>query len=98
MENNRSVWVLESKGSLLSEQCGFQKNRSTADHLVRFDSYIRNAFAKKEHVLAIFFDLEKVYDTTWKHDILSDLYDLDFRGHLPTFIDGSPICPIDCSR
>ena len=43
---------------------------------------------KKEHVLAIFFDLEKAYDTTWKHGILSDLYDLDFRGHLPTFIDG----------
>ncbi|WP_419608713.1 RNA-directed DNA polymerase, partial [Thiolapillus sp.] len=88
MVNNRLMWVLESKGLLASEQCGFRKNRSTADHLVRFDSYIRNAFAKKEHVLAIFFDLEKAYDTTWKHGILSDLYDLDFRGHLPTFIDG----------
>ena len=42
---------------------------------------------KKEHVLAIFFDPEKASDTTWKHGILSDLYDLDFRGHLPTFID-----------
>ena len=42
----------------------FRKNRSTADHLVRFDSYIRNAFAKKENVLAIFVDLEKAYDTT----------------------------------
>ena len=49
------------------------KKRSTADHLVRFDSYMRNAFAKKEHVLAIFFDLVKAYDTTWKHGILSDL-------------------------
>ncbi|WP_419651044.1 RNA-directed DNA polymerase, partial [Thiolapillus sp.] len=88
MVNNRLMWILESKGLLASEQCGFRKNRSTADHLVRFDSYIRNAFAKKEHVLAIFFDLEKAYDTTWKHGILSDLYDLDFRGHLPTFIDG----------
>ena len=57
MVNNRLMWVLESKGLLASEQCGFRKNRSTADHLVRFDSYIRNAFAKKEHVLAIFFDL-----------------------------------------
>ena len=65
-----------------------EKKRSTADHLVRFDSYIRNAFAKKEHVLAIFFDLEKAYDITWKHGILSDLYNLDFRGYLPTFIDG----------
>ena len=61
----------------------FYENRSTADHLVRFDSCICNAFAKKEHVPAIFFDLEKAYDTTWKHGILSDFYNLDFRGHLP---------------
>ena len=73
---------------MASELCGFRKNRSTADHLVRFDSYIRNVFAKKQHVLSIFFDLEEAYDTTWKHGKLSDLYDLDFRGHLPTFIDG----------
>ena len=83
----RLMWVLESKGLLASEQCGFKKGRSTADHLVRFDIYILNAFVKKEHVLAIFFVLEKAYDTTWKNGILSDIYDLDFRGHLLTFID-----------
>ena len=54
----------------------------------KLNGNICNAFAKKEHVLAIFFDLEKAYDATWKHGILSHLYDLDFRGHLPTFIDG----------
>ena len=48
--------------------------------------FFRNAFVKKEHVLTIFFDLEKAYDTTWKHGILADLWDLGFRGHLPRFI------------
>ena len=86
--NNRLMWVLESKGLLAWEQCGCRKNRSTADHPVRFDHYICNAFAKKEHILAISNNLEKAYDTTLKHGILSNLYDLDFRGHLPTFIDG----------
>ena len=76
--NNRLMWVFESKGLLASEQCGFRKKHSTADHLVRFDIYIRNAFAKKEHVIANFFGLDKAYDTTWKHGILSDLYDFDF--------------------
>jgi hypothetical protein len=37
----------------------------TLDHLVRFETFIRNAFAKKEHAVSIFFDLEKAYDTTW---------------------------------
>ena len=78
----------ESNDLLASEQCGFRKNRSTADHLVRFDSYVRNAFAKKERLIAIFFDLEKAYDTIWKRGMLSDLYSLDFRGLLPIFING----------
>ena len=47
MVNKRLMWVLESKGLLASEQCGFRKHRSTADQLVRFDNFIRNAFAKK---------------------------------------------------
>ena len=94
--NNRLMWVLESKGLLASEQCSFRKNRSTADHLVQFDSYIRNAFAKKkkEHVLAIIFDLEKAYDTTWKHGPIFKT--LIFEAIcLPSLMG---FCPIDCSR
>ena len=42
-------------------------------HLVRFETFIRNAFVKKEHAVTIFFDLEKAYDTRWKHGISADL-------------------------
>ena len=34
----------------------------------------------------VFFDLQKAYDTTWKHGIMQDLYDYGFRGNLPIFI------------
>ena len=30
-----------------------------------------------------FFDLEKAYDTTRKHGIMRDLYNMDLRGRLP---------------
>ena len=86
MVNARLMWCLESEGHLSDVQCGFRKNRSTVDHLVRFESFVREAFIKKEHVVAIFFDLEKAYDTTWKHGILRDLHELGFRGRLPCFI------------
>ena len=86
MINARLMWSLELQGLLSEKQFGFRKNRSTLDHLVRFETFIRNAFVKKEHVLTIFFDLEKAYDTTWKHSILADLWNLGFRGHLPRFI------------
>ena len=51
----------------------FRKNRSTFDHIVRFESYLREAFVRQSHTVAVFFDIDKAYDTTWKHGILQDL-------------------------
>ena len=87
MVNARLMWCLESEGHLSDVQCGFRKNCSTVDHLVRFETFVREAFIKKEHVVAIFFDLEKAYDTTWQHGILRDLHEFGFRGRLPCFIN-----------
>ena len=85
MHDQRSLNVIPR---ILTEiQCGFKKNSSTLDHLVRFETFIRDVFVQKQHVLAILFDLGKVYDTTWKNGILSFLWDLGFRDILPIFID-----------
>ena len=54
--------------------------------MIRLESFIRDAFIKKEHVVAVFFDLEKAYDTTWKHGIMKDLHKLGLKGRLPLFI------------
>ena len=87
MINNRLNFYLESNNIISEHQSGFQKNnRSTTDQLVRLESYIRNAFVKKQHVIAIFFDLEKAYDTTWKHGILKDIHKIGLKGNLPKFI------------
>ena len=86
MINDRLVWLLESQHLITDFQCGFRRGRSTLDHLIRLESFIRNAFIKKEHVVAVFFDLEKAYDTTWKYGIMKDLYNMGFRGRLPIFI------------
>ena len=40
----------------------------------------------KEHLLAVFFDLEKAYDTTWKYGIMNDLHEIGLRGRLPIFV------------
>ena len=47
-------------------QCGFRKQRSTTDHLVRLESFVREAFAQRQHAVGVFFDLEKAYESTWK--------------------------------
>ena len=78
---------MESNGLITNFQCGFRSKRSTVDHLVRLETFVREAFIKKEHLTAVFFDLEKAYDTTWKYGIMRDLSDFGLKGRLPHFID-----------
>ena len=86
MVYSRLLWQLEVVGALSVNQCGFRKNRSTTDHLVRFETFIRNALLNGDQVVSVLFDLEKAYDTTWKYGILQDLFSLGFVGNLPVFI------------
>jgi len=51
-------------------QCGFRKQRSTTDHLVRLESFVKEAFAQRQHAVRVFFDLEKAYESTWKFVVL----------------------------
>ena len=67
-------------------QCGFRSKRSTVDHLVRFETFCREAFIHNQHLVSVFFDLEKAYDTTWKYEIMKDLHGFGLRGRLPIFI------------
>ena len=86
MVNERLVWYLEKNGLLTKQQCGYRANRSTVDHLIRLETFIRDAFIQNQHLVAVFFDLQKAYDTTWKHGILKDLHGMGLRGNLPIFI------------
>ena len=71
MRNQHHLWhptLTSDKNKLIATaQSGFRKRRGTLDHLVRFETFIREAFIKKEHVVSVFFDLENAYDTTWKY-------------------------------
>ena len=87
MINVRLVWYLESNNLISPVQSGFRSERRTNDNLVRLETFIRDAFVAKQHVVAVFFDLEKAYDTTWRHGIMRDLHDLGIRGRLATFIE-----------
>jgi len=84
--NKRLVYYLESNNMLTNFQCGFRQGRSTLDHIVRMETIVRNALIAGQHLTAVFFDLEKAYDTTWKFGILRDLHQMGLRGNLPTFI------------
>ena len=86
MINRQLVWYLESNNLITKVQSGFRAKRSTNDNLVRMETFICDAFIKREHIVAVFFDLEKAYDTTWRYGILKELNNFGLKGRLPNFI------------
>ena len=82
MINSRLVWYLESKNLLSNRQFGFRKNRSTLDPLSLLTREIQNAMAIQSQSVAVFFDLEKAYDTTWRGGILKQLADWGIGGNM----------------
>ena len=59
MVNERLVWYLEKNKILTKLQCGFRTNRGTIDQLIRLETFVRDAFASGDHLVAVFFDLQK---------------------------------------
>ena len=86
MVNVRLMWFLESGSFLSPVQYGFRKARSTTDALLSLESSVCEAFANNHHQVTVFFDLEKAYDTAWRHGILRNLFEFGLRGRLPIFI------------
>ena len=86
MVNKRLIWFIESNNLYTNSQCGFRSQRSTMDHVVRLETSIREANIQRQHLIAVFFDLEKAYETTWRYGIMKDLHNMGLRGRLPNFI------------
>ena len=60
----------------------YSTNRSTIDHLVRFDTYIRKALAEGYRIVAVFFDIEKASDMAWRYGVMKDLTGAGLSGDM----------------
>jgi len=81
--NQARSWFFVVKRTATPVQSGFRKQRSTTDQLVRLETSVREAFVNKQHAVATFFHIEKVYYTTWKYSIIKDIFDAGLRGRYP---------------
>ena len=86
MINGRLVAYMKQNKIFSEIQCGFRRYKSTIDHLVRMDTFVRKGFAKDEKNISIFFDMEKAYDKTWRYGIIRDLNAAGLRRKMPSFI------------
>lgn len=85
--NKRLLWFLESNQLLSNSQGGFRPNRSTTDNLVHFHSEIMDSFDNQQDLLAIFFDIRRAFDTTWRHNIMKKLMEFQLDGNVFYFIE-----------
>ncbi|GBO06984.1 putative RNA-directed DNA polymerase from transposon BS [Araneus ventricosus] len=86
MVNARLIFELEKQGCIPPLQSDFRRGRSTCDNLVPLETQIRNAVVRRNHLVSIFFDIEKAYDRAWRYGMLSTLFKFGFNGNLPIFL------------
>ena len=78
---NRLYNFLNMHNILNPNQYGFRKNHSTDLALVKIYDKITNAMANKEHVIGVFLDLSKAFDTLDHKLLLSKLCHYGIRGN-----------------
>ncbi len=91
MVTARLKFHLERKNSIGITQSGFRNHRSTIDQLARLETVIKNAFIgkgrKRQHVLAVFLDLEKAFDLMWTKGAIRQLIKKGIRNRMLVWID-----------
>ena len=57
------------------------------DHVVKLKTSIREANSQAQHLVAVFLDLVKAYETTWRYGMMKDLHNMGLKGRLRNFIN-----------
>ena len=77
---NRLYEFLDQHKSLNPEQYGFRRSYSTDLALLKFNDRVSSALAAREHVVGVFMDLSKAFDTLDHTILLSKLDHYGVRG------------------
>lgn len=86
MTNNRLVWFLEKNNFFNNVQSGFRRGRSTLDHIMSLNADVQKSFKNRQSLIAVFFDIKKAYDMTWRYHILRTLKTAGINGHMFNYI------------
>lgn len=84
--NHRLLITLEQRNMLTNTQNGFRQGRSAVDNIIRLETEVHDSFQNNQKLIAVFFDIIKAFDMTWRYAILKRLQDWGFQGHLLAFI------------
>ena len=86
MVSKRLTFILEEQDLLSKFQCGFRKNHTPMDHLIRLESDIRKGYKSRQHTTAIFLDIKNAYDMVYKPALVYKIQQLGIRGNLAHYL------------
>lgn len=84
--NKRLLWYLEQHHLISEVQNGFRPNRSTSDGITHLHTEATQAFVNGQSLIAVFFDLKRAFDTTWRAHIMHSLREMGLGGNLLYYI------------
>lgn len=84
--NQRLTEVIKKRDLLTPYQFGFREQHSTIDPIQMLKWEAQEAFQKKQHLIAVFLDVEKAYDTMWRWRVLETLKRWNITGNLWNYI------------
>ena len=82
MINTRLTWHIENISGYSNTQCGFRKQRSPEDLLIKFEHDIRASLVNKKITMAIFFDLKQAFDTISHDQLVLKLAKTGIKGNM----------------
>ena len=76
----------EAIGFIDKYQSGFRQAKSTDGHLFRLSQSFMESFNMREHVVAAFFDVEKVFDSVWHNGLRYKIFMLDLPSKMTRWL------------
>ena len=77
---------LEDIGFINKYQSGFRQAKSTDDHLFRLSQPVMESFKRREHVVAVFLDVEKAFDNVWQNGLKYKIFMLDLLSKMTRWL------------
>ena len=77
---------LQDTGFINKYQSGFRQAKSTDDHLFRLSQSVMESFKSREHVVAVFLDVEKAFDNVCYNGLRYKIFMLDLPSKMTRWL------------
>ena len=86
MIHRRLTFHLQTLRVIPRCQAGFQKGRSTTDHIAKLGAHVRRAAARRRCLFACFFDVKQAFPTVWHRKLLEKVAKIGLNGKMYNYI------------